>query len=330
VKLPQSAFDPRLSRRGLLVLGAGAFVAALPFARGASRLVRRRFPVMGTVAEIAVVERDARRAHVAIDAAAEALRRADAQLSRFRADSDVGRANRLAARDGVEISPDAARVLEAALGWAEASDGAFDPCLGRAIELWDVTRRHEPPPAAAVTALAGRRLHGHLDLDLRPGRSRVRFTDPDVRIDLGGIGVGFGVDRAVDALRARGIAHALVNVGGDLYALGRSEDGDAWRVGVERAEAPGRVGETLAVADAAVTTSGDTFQFFEHGGRRYHHILDPRTGEPRRTAMHSVTVMAETCIQADAAATAVFGMAAAAAERLLRARAPGARRVAVG
>jgi thiamine biosynthesis lipoprotein len=330
VKLPQSTFDPRLSRRGLLVLGAGAFVAALPFARGASRLVRRRFPVMGTVAEIAVVERDARRAHVAIDAAAEALRRADAQLSRFRADSDVGRANRLAARDGVEISPDAARVLEAALGWAEASDGAFDPCLGRAIELWDVTRRHEPPPAAAVTALAGRRLHGHLDLDLRPGRSRVRFTDPDVRIDLGGIGVGFGVDRAVDALRARGIAHALVNVGGDLYALGRSEDGDAWRVGVERAEAPGRVGETLAVADAAVTTSGDTFQFFEHGGRRYHHILDPRTGEPRRTAMHSVTVMAETCIQADAAATAVFGMAAAAAERLLRARAPGARRVAVG
>ncbi|MHC4668238.1 MAG: FAD:protein FMN transferase, partial [Planctomycetota bacterium] len=182
-----------------------------------------------------------------------------------------------------------------------------DPCLGRAVGLWDVTRRCAPPPAPRVRALAGRRLHRALDLDAWRGRPVVTFRDPDVALDLGGIAKGFGVDRAVAALRARGIESGLVNVGGDLYALGTSEDGDPWRIGVRSSHAPEQVTTTLALTDEAAATSGDYEQGFEHGGRRYHHLLDPATGAPRRSAAHSLTVTAATCMTADAAATARFG-----------------------
>jgi thiamine biosynthesis lipoprotein len=230
-------------------------------------------------------------------------------MTRFRDDSEIGRANLGAARDAVRISPDTAAVLSEALRWAEASGGAFDPCLGRAIELWDVARRREPPPAEAVRAVAGRGLWRALDLDLGAGRERVRFGDRDVRLDLGGIAKGYGVDRAVAALRERGIERAFVNAGGDLYAMGASEDGDPWQVGIQSASDPSRVERVLRVSDGAVATSGDYFQCFRHGGRRYHHLLDPASGEPWRTDGKGLTVLADRCLDADAAATAIFGAA---------------------
>jgi thiamine biosynthesis lipoprotein len=320
-----------LRRRELLVLGAGAFaVSALPFAPGERReLVRRTLPVMGTVAEIAVAESDPRRARAAIGAAFAELQRVEALMTRFRSHSDVGRANRLAFRDPVAVSPDTATVLAASLAWAESSDGAFDPCVGAAVELWDVGHRREPPSAERTRAMAGRRLYRALELERRTGGAVVRLREREARIDLGGIAKGYGVDCAVEALRAAGVRRALVNVGGDLYALGSSEDGDAWRVGVRDPDDPSRVRTTLRVADAAVATSGDYLQYFRYGGVRYHHLIDPYSGAPRRSDVHSVTVEAPTCMQADAAATAVFGMPRDRAERLLRVRAPSARLAAV-
>ena len=155
--------------------------------------------------------------------------------------------------------------------------------------------------------LAGRRLYRALDLDGHGGRPAVRFTDPDCAIDLGGIGKGYGVDEAVGVLREWGITHAIVNVGGDLYAMGRSEDGNPWRVGIRSPDDLDRTVTILDVEDSAVATSGDYLQYFKYGGRRYHHLLDPATGEPRNSNMRSLTVSAPDCMSADAAATAGFG-----------------------
>ncbi len=314
-----------LTRRELIALGAGAFVvAALPAARRRpAPLIRRTLPLMGTLAEIAVVDRDARHGQAAIDAAFDELRFVEQAMTRFDAASDIGRANRLASVDGVRVGPATAAVIVEALAWATSSDGAFDPAVGRLVETWDVTRRREPPPVEALRPLTARRLHRFVDVSTVPGREAVRFTDPAVALDLGGIAKGWGVDRAVDALRRRGIAGALVNVGGDLYALGEGTDGP-WRVGIRSPFEPGRLVGRLDLSDAAVATSGDYFQYFSWRGRRYHHLIDPATGAPRRAAEHSVTVRAATCLHADAAATAIFGMSEAAAARLLAARAPGA------
>ncbi len=324
---PDRPLSRSVTRRDVLTLGVGAFVVAtLPLAaRRRAQLVRRAMPVMGTVAAFAVVSADPPVAHAAIDAAMDELRDVERRMTRFRESSEVGTANRLAATRPVAVSDATAAVLQAALAWADASDGAFDPCLGRAIELWDVAHRHVPPPAAAVRSLAGRRLHRAVDLDVWRGRHVVRFTDPDVALDLGGIAKGWGVDRAVDALRARGVTRAIVNVGGDLYALGPGEDGAPWRVGIQSPADPARLAGELEVRDAALATSGDYLQYFLHGGRRYHHLLDPVTGAPRATRVHSVTVQADTCLAADGAATAVFGMTPARAATLLRARAAGGR-----
>jgi thiamine biosynthesis lipoprotein len=319
-----------LDRRKFLVLGAGAFVVAgLPLAAGRERLVRRTLPIMGTVAEIALMHRDPAQAHAAIDAALAELRRIDTVMTRFTTVSEIGRANIRAAREAVPVSAETAGVIRDALAWAEATDGAFDPAIGRAVKLWDVTSRTTPPGVHEVRRLAGRRLYRALDLGGWRGAPALRFADRDVEIDLGGIAKGYGVDRAADALRARGIERALVNVGGDLYALGEMERGSGWRVGLQAPDEPSRIVETFSVADGAIATSGDYFQYFEHAGRRYHHLLDPRTGEPRRTPVRSVTVAAATCMAADAAATAAFGMSPAEADRVLARHAAGARVVRV-
>jgi thiamine biosynthesis lipoprotein len=316
-----------VNRRDVLVLGVGAFVvAAAPLALARrDRLHRRTVPVMGTLAEIAVVHHEPAAAQAAIDAAIAELQAVDRRMTRFTASSDIGRANRRAAGEAVALEPTTAAVLREALAWAQSSDGAFDPALGRAIGLWDVGHRTAPPADRQLRRLAGRRLYRALDVGAWRGRDAVRFTDGDVEVDLGGIAKGFGVDRATDALRARSIERALVNVGGDLYALGESERGEPWVIGIQSPDDPTRVLETLTAHDSAVATSGDYLQYFAYEGRRFHHLLDPDTAAPRRTPVHSVTVVAATCLAADAAATAVYGMPPERAARLLAARAPGAR-----
>lgn len=317
------------SRREVLALGVGAFVVAtIPLAARARRvLVRRTLPVMGTIAEFAVVHRDPAQAHAAIDGAMAELRRVDRLMTRFSEVSEVGRANRLAATRAVAVSVATASVLREALEWAAATEGAFDPCIGRAIRIWDIGRRRVPPPEALVQPLAGRGLYRALDLTTWRGEPVVSFADPDVELDLGGIAKGYGVDRAAEALRRQGVRQAIINVGGDLYALGEAGDGEPWRVGIRDPEDPAGLAGEITVRDAAVATSGDYLQYFKHGGRRYHHLLNPVTGAPRLTAVHSLTIQADTCLVADAAATALYGMPRAEAERVLRAHAPDARHV---
>jgi thiamine biosynthesis lipoprotein len=314
--------EPRPNRRELLALGVGAFVvsAALP-GRTPRRRFRRRAPLMGTTAEIVVVSDDAAHARAAIDDALDVLRHVDRTMSRHRPASDVGRVNEGAATEAVPVGADTARVLREAVSWAEATEGRFDPCLARATVLWDDPARRTPPNRAAYARLAERRLYRALDVDTFDGRPAVRLTDADAGVDLGGIAKGWGVDRAASVLRSHGIGDALVNVGGDLVALGRSEDGDPWSVGVRDPQQPHRLAGRFDLEDAAAATSGDYARGFDHGGRRYHHLLDPRTAAPRTSDTHAVTVVADDCLTADAAATAAFGLDREAAKRLLAPRA---------
>lgn len=311
----------RPSRRDLLYLGIGGLVAAVPFARRAPlALVRRHVLTMGTIAEFAVAHRDPAQAAVAIDRAVEALRLVDDTMSRFTPASDIGRANLHAARGPVPVCEGTRAVLMESLWWADASGGEFDPCLGGASALWDIPNRREPPPAGAVARLADRHLFRTLDVDRRQGSPVVRFHDADAQLDLGGIAKGYGVDRAVAALREQGIEHALVGAGGDLYALGSSPAGEPWQVGIQAPDDPRALAGSLYLENAAVATSGDYQQYFEFRSRRYHHLLDPATAEPRQSPQRSVSVIAETCMAADAAATLAFGARAVDAARILARR----------
>jgi thiamine biosynthesis lipoprotein len=308
----------RPDRREFIALGLGAFVvAAVPLAERRRRLVRRTMPVMGTIAQLAVVHRDTRYAHAAMDAALAVLVGVERDMTRFRPGSDIGRVNRLAAREPVPVTARTARVVAEALRWAEASAGRFDPAIGGAIELWDVNHRSAPPGDEHVRAFAGRRLHRAVEIGSRGVHPVIRLHDPDARLDLGAIAKGFGVDEAVRVLRDWGVTDAVVCAGGDLYAMGHALDGESWRVGIRDPLDGRRLAGTLTVSEQAVATSGDYEQYFRYRGLMYHHLLDPDTGAPRRTSLHSDTVIAASCMEADAASTTVFGLEPAAANRLL-------------
>jgi FAD:protein FMN transferase len=319
-------------RREFLGMGLGALlVAAVPLASArAPRRVRYAVPAMGTVAELVAVHRDERYARGALRAAAEELRRVEAVLTRFDAASEIGRVNLSAAKAPVPVSRETAAVVEEALRWAEASGGRFDPALARVVDLWDVKHRHEPPPADAVRRLAGRALYRGVGLEDSAEGPAIAFSTPEVQLDLGGFGGGYGVDRAVEVLRAWGIRDGFVNLGGDVYALGRAEGGEPWRVGVRSPTEPETLVATVGLSDEAIATSGDYEQFFVHAGRRYHHLMDPETAAPRRSPIRSVTVRADRCAVVDAATTACFGLDPSVAGALLARVAPGAGLVHVG
>lgn len=304
-------------RRDFLTLGIGALaVSVVPaVARRRPTLVRRSIPVMGTVADLAVFDTSERWAHRALDAAAAELRRVEATMSRFTVTSDVGRLN-LSPDRWVSVSAETAAVVSAAVAWSEASDGRFDPALARVSEVWDVSSRTEPPEAQRLVRMRGAGLWRAVQVEADTPGPRIRLAVPEAAVDLGGIAKGYAVDAAAQALRDHGVHDGLVNVGGDLVALGGDPTGSPWSVGIRAPDDPDRVIEVVTVSDGAVATSGDYLQYFQHGGRRYHHLIDPVTAAPRRTPMRSLTVQAERCMDADAAATALFGCPGPLAQRV--------------
>lgn len=317
----------RLGRREFVGMALGAFVvASLPLARRRPvGVVRRAMPVMGTIAQLAVVSRDERHAHAAIDAAMAELLWVERTMTRFTDHSDIGRANLAAARDAVVVSADTAFVTREGLRWASALDGRYDPAAGAIVNLWDVRHRHEPPADEQVAELAGRRFHRAVEVGTNGRAPVLRYHDDDVRLDLGSVAKGYGVDRAVLALRRHGIEKAIVVAGGDLYALGTSPDDEPWTIGIQSPTDERAMAGTLRIADRAVATSGTYRQFFRHGGHTYHHIMDPVTAQPRATGMQSLTIMADSVMHADAATTALFGMDEGAIVRELARQLPGAR-----
>lgn len=200
-------------------------------------------------------------------------------------------------------------VLSAALAWAEKSGGAYDPTIGAAVALWGFGPEPQPmsrPDPEATRAARARSGWHRVSLDRE---TRSAFQPGGVALDLCSIAKGFAVDEIVRALQAEGLANLLVEIGGELRGEGVKPDGTPWWVAFERprrADAKDSLPATiLALAGLSVATSGDARRYFEVDGRRYSHTLDPRTGEPVAHGLVSVTVAATSCMEADAAATAL-------------------------
>jgi thiamine biosynthesis lipoprotein len=239
-------------------------------------------------------------AHSAITAS---LARVVAQMSTWDSGSDLSRYNRAAPETWVPLPWDCLHVIRHALAWAEVSGGAFDPTVGPAVNLWgfgpETPRQTTPADSAVQTARACIGWHR-----LRIDDTGNRLWQPGGSyVDLSAIAKGYAVDLLVDALHGLGCAHALVEVGGELRALGRRADDLPWQVAVSLPDVDPRDGPVLALQDLAVATSGDAFHAFEQDGQRYAHTLDPRLGTPLTHRLSAVTVLHPSAMQADALAT---------------------------
>jgi len=231
----------------------------------------------------------------------------DAQMSTWKPDSALMQLNRAPTGAWFKVPGELFTVLTAALEIGRQSDGAFDIGVGDLVAAWGFGSQaggsDQLGPAAADNAP---RRPAHLCLELDHAQQRVRKFAA-VTLDLSGIAKGFGVDELARALRAHGIAHFLVSIDGELRAAGGKPDGSPWRVAVEKPETGHRAVEgVLELSEGAVATSGDYRQFVERDGIRYAHTMDPRRGAPLADGPAAVTVMAETCIAADAWATALL------------------------
>lgn len=247
---------------------------------------------------------DAERVLAAVHAA---FTEVDARMSMYRADSELSRLNRQPARQPFALSPELLSVLGTAQEIAALSDGAFDVTVAPLVETWGfgIDKRQAVPPVARVQA--ERAAVGWRGLRLDAGaRTAVKARDT-LRLDLGGIAKGYGVDRAAQALDALGIADYMVEHGGEVRTRGRNANGLAWQIGIERPDAlPPRAHRVVPLSGLAMATSGDYRIYFEQDGRRYSHEIDPSKAAPIAHQLCSVTVVDADCTRADALATALI------------------------
>jgi thiamine biosynthesis lipoprotein len=262
-------------------------------------------PQMGTLFHITLYAPDAETARAGFDAAFARVHELDGILSDYKPDSELMRVCRDAWRAPVPVSGDLFRVLEESQKLAVQTDGAFDVTLGPVIRLWRKARSEHTLPSPDAIA-AARRLTGYRKLMLDASSRRVLLQSKDMLLDVGGIAKGYAADEALGVLRGRGLNRALVAASGDL-AIGDAPEGEnGWRIGVEPADG---VSRQLTLVNTAVSTSGDTEQFVEIDGKRYSHIVDPKTGMGLTNRI-GVTVVAPKGIVSDSVATAVCVMGA--------------------
>jgi thiamine biosynthesis lipoprotein len=262
-------------------------------------LLRVPFRAMASDNELQLDDADAARARRAADAAIADVLRIEAKYSRYRDDSVTIAINGAAGGAAVEIDAETAALVAYADRCFRESDGRFDVTSGVLRRAWDFRRRPPRLPDPHVLREA-RSLVGWREVEWSD-RS-IRLPRAGMEIDFGGVGKEYAADRAATICAECGIAHALVNLGGDVRATGAQADGRPWRVGIRHPREPGRAIAYVELAGGAVATSGDYERFFEVGGRRYCHILDPRTGMPV-AHWQSVSVVAPLAVVAGSLAT---------------------------
>jgi thiamine biosynthesis lipoprotein len=265
--------------------------------------VRRAQPLMGTLVVITAYGRKPADTVRAMDAAFDEIRRVDLVMSLHRADSELSRLNSSAARQALPVSEELFFVISNAVEIARQTDGAFDPTVAPLTRLWGfLWKSQRLPSSSELAAVLPRVDYRRIELDAV--HHTVRFKTNGVEIDLNAIAKGYAVDCAIAKLRSAGIANAMVRAGGDLRVIGAPPGQSTWTIQIED---PAKTSHrrTLNLRDAAVSTSGSYENYLVADGKRYSHILNPHTGRPVE-GVASCSVVAPTCKESDAWATALF------------------------
>ncbi len=232
----------------------------------------------------------------------------DGQMSTYRDDSEIGRFNRAPAGEWFAVSRGTAVVVAASRKISEKTGGAQDVTVGPLVRLWhfgpgesggNSTKAEFKPPSDAQIQSARKRV-GYEKLDVRMNPPALRKQVDGMEVDLSSIASGYTIDRLSEIVEKHGIKDFVAELGGELRAAGRRADGSPWRVAIERPIAERRELEmAVPLVDGAMATAGGSRHFYEYAGHQYSHIIDPATGRPVEHALSSVTIAADTCIEAD-------------------------------
>jgi thiamine biosynthesis lipoprotein len=265
--------------------------------------------LMGTVCGVNLYAGGVRDVYGAIFARLREIDRAmNANETEGSGESELGRINRGAGIRPVKVSGDLIAVLDRALYYAELSGGAFDPTVGPLVKLWDIGSETPRVPGAGEIKAACSLINWR-DVLINREEGTVFLRKPGMALDLGAIAKGYAADEAAGLIKQAGLRRGIIDLGGNIFALGDRQGGRPWRIGVQAPDQDrgGYLG-VLLVRDKSVVTSGVYERFFESGGRRYHHILSTRDGYPVENGLLSVTIVADLSIDADGLSTTVFAL----------------------
>ena len=281
------------------------FLFALALVPGLARAewITRSENIMGTRCSVELWSEDRAKGEAAIASVFDDMRRIDRLMSTWKEDTEISEVNREASRHPVKISQELFRLLQESVKYSELTQGAFDITYASVGYLYDFKKGVHPDQKTIKDALPGINWR-HMVLDEK--KNTVFFQRPGMRIDLGGIAKGHSVDKGIEILQKQGITRAMVNAGGDTRIIG-DRFGRPWVVGVRDPDHEGKTFLKLPLTDTAFSTSGDYERYFDEDGKRYHHILDPKTGDSARKC-RSVTVIAPTATRTDALTKSVFIM----------------------
>jgi thiamine biosynthesis lipoprotein len=269
--------------------------------------------VMGTFARVIAVAPNPQTAESCIEVALELITEVDQLMSDYKDDSEISEINRGGYKRPVKVSTPTYEVLQKAIEFSKLTAGAFDVTVGPLVDIWRSAQVASVLPTDAELQNARSKV-GYDKLILDANEMTVRFAVEGMRLDLGGIAKGYAIDRAVEAMQTGGCIGGMVEIGGDVRCFGAPPHGkDRWRIGLQDSRqvnygvSDPKLLLVLALADAAVTTSGDYQRFVVIDGKRYSHIIDTKTGYSP-DELSSVTIIGKAALEADVLATAVSVM----------------------
>jgi FAD:protein FMN transferase len=260
---------------------------------------------MDTLVTITVVSSSDSLAEKAIDVAFGSIEKLEKLLNFHSAESEISLINRNAGLSGVKVSPDVLRLADKAFYVSEKTKGSFDITIGPLSSMYNFRKHIRPDDGRIREKLS---LINYRDLLTDSAKSTVYLKRRGMLIDPGGIAKGYAADRAVETLKTQGIHAGIVAIAGDIKAFGLKPDGKPWKIGIRNPDAKGDKDDIMAsieLTDMAISTSGNYERYFISNGKRFHHLLDPKTGYPAE-GCRSVTVIAEEGVFTDAFATGIF------------------------
>ena len=257
--------------------------------------------IMGTRIYVEVWSDEAVKGDAAIDAVMADMRRIDELMSHYKPESQLSQINARAAQEPVQVDAELFDLIKLSTHYSVITEGAFDITYASVGHLYDYPHHVKPTEAQIKAALPGVNWRNML---LDPVHHTVRFEHAGMRIDLGGIGKGYAVDRGIAILQARGFQHALVTAGGDSRIIG-DRMGRPWVIGIRNPDDKDQVVTRIPIVNSAMSTSGDYERYFDEGGIRYHHIIDPRTGHSA-SKVRSATILGPTATETDGMSKTAF------------------------
>lgn len=261
----------------------------------------REEAIMGTRIYVELWLDDDAAGKAAVDAVMAEMRRVDVLMSHYKPESQLSQINAHGAERAVVVDRELFDLIKRSLEFSRLTQGAFDITYASVGYLYDYREHVRPSDAQIAQALPS---VDYRSLELDEKASSVRFRKPGMRIDLGGFAKGYAVDRSIELLRKRGVQHAVVTAGGDTRVLG-DRRGRPWIVGIRHPDDEKRWILRMPLSDTAFSTSGDYERFFDEGGVRYHHILDPKTGKSANK-VRSATIIGPTATQTDGLSKTAF------------------------